>query len=148
MMPENMYQYLVFAGIAMLAVEVVLLGFATFFLFFLGLSLVVSGVLVYFYILDSWTAIVLTNAVLTAVFAVLMWKPLKQFQQTKGIKQVKTDFDGLEFSIEQEITEKGNSSYSYSGISWQLKSADPIAANTKVKVTKVEVGIWHVAPAE
>ncbi len=144
MLPQDVYQYLILAGIALLIIEVVILGFSTFFLFFLGVAAIITGGLVFADILTNWIQVIVSLAVITAVSAGLLWQPLKRMQKTQGIKQVATDFDGYEFTCEHAITPNGDSSYAYSGITWKLYSDELIPANSKVKVVKVDVGTWHV----
>ncbi|MGY5451341.1 NfeD family protein [Agarivorans sp. MS3-6] len=138
-------QTLVTLGIILLTIEVVLIGFATFILFFVGLSLVLTGSLVWLEILpDSWNAILLANAIATSVIAAVLWKPMRKLQNHSDTKKVTSDFDGHRFFCKQDIDKRGQTSYKHSGISWVLKSDMPIAADTEVEVVKVEVGTFWV----
>ncbi len=59
-------ELMVTAGIVLLAIEILVLGFATFILFFLGVSLVITGVLAWAGVLPvTWPALLLANALLT-----------------------------------------------------------------------------------
>ncbi|EWH10847.1 hypothetical protein DS2_06136 [Catenovulum agarivorans DS-2] len=138
-------QLLIAAGIILLAVEVAILGFATFVLFFVGMSMVLSGSLIWFGIIpDSLMAILLSNAVISALLAIGLWKPLKNLQGQSENKQVKSDFDGVRFFAEHAIDNKGLTTHKYSGIEWKLKSDSPIPAGCEVEVVKVEVGTFWV----
>ncbi len=150
-MPENLSQYvpelLITAGIALLAIEILVFGFATFVLFFLGLSLVLTGALTWAGILPAtWTALLLANAIISFALAAVLWKPLLKLQNKSDHKPVKSDFDGHRFFIESDVDSKGSSSYVYSGITWRIKSEQPIAAGTEVEVVKAEVGVFWVKP--
>lgn len=140
-------QLLIAAGIILLAIEVAILGFATFILFFVGISMVISGSLIWLGMLpDTLTSILLSNAIFSALLAIGLWKPLKNLQGQSEIKQVKSDFDGVRFYSEQAIDNKGLTTHKYSGIDWKLKSETPITAGCEVEVVKVEVGTFWVKP--
>ena len=140
-------QLMVTIGIALLVVEVVVLGFSTFVLFFLGLSLVITGVMTGLGVIPStWAAILLSNAVVSLVLAVLLWKPLLKMQGRVDNTRAKTDFDGHRFFVTSAVDRKGQTTYDYSGITWQLKSDEPILVGSEVEVVKAEVGVlWVVA---
>lgn len=138
-------ELIVTAGIILLAVEILVLGFATFILFFLGVSLVVTGSLAWLGILPvTWPSLLLANALLTAVLAGVLWRPLLRLQGKTEHTQAKTDFDGHRFYAPTEIDKKGLARYSYSGIQWALKSETPIVAGQEVEVVKAEVGVLWV----
>ncbi|MDO6685778.1 MULTISPECIES: NfeD family protein [unclassified Agarivorans] len=138
-------QILIALGIILLTVEVVIIGFATFILFFVGLSLVITGSLIWLNILpDTWNSILLANAVLSSLLAGVLWKPMRKLQNSSDDKQVSSDFDGHRFFCHQEIDKRGLSTYKHSGISWTLKSEHTIAADTEVEVVRAEVGTFWV----
>ena len=144
---EYLPQTLVVLGIACLIVEVVVLGFSTFVLFFLGMSLVISGGLMYADVLKaSWLTALWFNALVTTLLAVFLWKPLKRMQETSDNKEVHSDFAELTFTLEKDLNADSRTFHSYSGVAWQLKSKQPIAAGTEVKVVKKEVGAFWVEP--
>jgi membrane protein implicated in regulation of membrane protease activity len=140
-------QLMVSAGIAILAFEVAVLGFATFILFFLGLSLIITGALCWIGVMpDTWPVILLSNALLTLVLAGILWRPLLRMQSKTDDKKVKSDFDGLRFFASQTIDNRGEASYKYSGVQWKVKSEAPIAEGTEVEVIKADVGVFWVRP--
>ncbi|MBE0370948.1 NfeD family protein [Pseudoalteromonas sp. MMG013] len=144
---ENTAQALVILGILALIIEVAVLGFATFVLLFLGLSLVFSGGMMYAGLLEpNWLNALWVNAILTFGFALLLWKPLKRMQENVDSKQVNSDFADIEFTLEHELNHEANVQHAYSGIQWQLKSENPISKGTAVRVTKKEVGVLWVEP--
>lgn len=144
--PESM----VTAGIVLLAIEILVLGFATFILFFLGVSLVITGVLAWAGVLPvTWPALLLANALLTAILAGVLWRPLLKLQSKTEHTQTKSDFDGHRFFAPSAIDRKGTTRYTYSGIEWALKSEKPIAEGVEVEVVKAEVGaLWVREVAE
>ncbi|MBR8841824.1 NfeD family protein [Pseudoalteromonas sp. JC3] len=144
---EHLAQNLVVLGIACLIVEVAVLGFATFVLFFLGLSLVISGGLMYAGMLDqTWLTALWFNALVTTLLAVFLWKPLRRMQDVTDNKEVTSDFAELSFTLEKDLNPDSRIFHTYSGIAWQLKSKQPITAGTPVKVVKKEVGAFWVEP--
>ncbi|HDY90528.1 MAG TPA: NfeD family protein [Pseudoalteromonas sp.] len=144
---QNLPQTLMVLGIVALIIEVAVLGLSTFILLFFGLSLFLTGLLMSFGILpDSLTTALWSNTVVTAGLAVALWKPLKQMQNRVDKKQVNSDFAELTFVLTSDVTEQGLTTHQYSGISWKLKSEQPIIAGTEVVVTKKEVGVMWVTP--
>ncbi|WP_165728426.1 NfeD family protein [Pseudoalteromonas sp. 31A1] len=144
---QNLPQTLMVLGIVALIIEVAVLGLSTFILLFFGLSLFLTGLLMSFGILpDSLTTALWSNAIVTAGLAVALWKPLKQMQNRVDKKQVNSDFAELTFVLTSDVTEQGLTTHQYSGISWKLKSEQPIGAGTEVLVTKKEVGVMWVTP--
>ncbi|MPW31210.1 NfeD family protein [Agarivorans sp. B2Z047] len=142
-------QLMIASGIILLAIEVVIIGFATFILFFIGLSLVITGSLVWLNVLpETWNSILLANAVMSSLLAGVLWKPMRKLQNTADNKQVSSDFDGHRFFCEQDIDKRGLSSYKHSGISWTLKSEQTIAAGSEVEVIRAEVGTFWVEAVE
>ncbi len=147
---ESMMSYapelMITAGIALLAIEVMILGFSTFILFFLGLSLLISGVLAWLGILPlTWAALFLANAIFTGVLAAALWQPMLKIQNKTDDKKVKSDFDGYRFYLDEGVGPQTNVTHQYSGIQWELKSHQPIAAGEQVEVVKAEVGVLWVA---
>lgn len=146
---SHLPQTLLVAGILALIVEVAILGFASLVLFFLGLSLVVSGLLMLVGLLpETPTSALWSNAALTCGFALALWRPLKRLQNEQQITPVNSDFARDAFVLEQDVDLSGNSSHRYSGIDWKLKSQQPLAAGTTVKVIRVDVGVLWVEALE
>ena len=145
---NNAGESLVTFGLVLLIVEVVMLGFSTFILTFIGLALVVAGGLVLGGMLPvQLMPIVLTTAILTTVFALILWKPLKRFQNRQDTQKVKNDFIGMEFVLDKEIDATSSTTHKLSGIDWQVKAKQTIPAGTKVVVTDTEVGELWIEPA-
>ncbi|WAJ70355.1 NfeD family protein [Catenovulum adriaticum] len=142
---QHFAEFLIALGIILLAVEVAILGFATFILFFIGLSLVITGIGIWVGLLtESWSTVLLANAVLTTFLAITLWKPLKKLQNQTDNKVANNDFVGLRFITEQVVSREGLSQHKYSGINWTLKSDAEIAPGTEVEVVKAEVGTFWV----
>ena len=143
---NNLAQTLMILGVLALIIEVAVLGMSTFILLFLGISLFATGLMMNFALLeDSLTTALWSNTLITAACAVLLWKPLKRMQDNVDNKEVKSDFAELDFVLTSDVDELGVSTYSYSGVSWKLKSQQPLSAGTHVKVVKKEVKCFLVS---
>ena len=142
---DNLAQSLIALGLLLLAIEILILGFATFVLFFVGLAALISGALIYVGVLpDTVSAALLSVGVGTVLFAVVLWKPLKNLQAKVETKKVTSDLIGHRFSLTEDISPHQQSIYHYSGINWRLTSDEVLAAGTEVEVVEVEVGQFKV----
>ncbi|REL25430.1 NfeD family protein [Thalassotalea euphylliae] len=145
---NNAGESLVTLGLLLLIIEVAVLGFSTFILTFIGLALLVAGSLVLGGMLPvQLMPIVLTTAILTTVFALILWKPLKRFQNRQDTHKVKNDFIGMEFVLDKAIDSSTSTTHKLSGIDWQVKAKRAIPAGAKVVVIDTEVGELWVEPA-
>lgn len=142
----HLSEALMIGGILLLIIEMLVLGFSTFILFFLGLSLLLSGLIMSASAVpETLISAMWLNSVLTSLLAILLWKPLKRMQQNKGEpNEIKSDFIGQEFILEDDVDLSGNSTRLYSGVSWSLKSKTPIAKGSQVRVVKADVGVLWV----
>jgi membrane protein implicated in regulation of membrane protease activity len=138
---NNLAESLIIVGLALLVVEVVVLGFSTFVLFFVGLATVITGGLMSTGILpDSMLAALSSIGVLTALLAILLWRPLKSMQNNVERKKVTSDLVGHSFILSEAVSMSNNPVYRYSGIDWQLSSQKELSAGTLVEVAEVAVG--------
>ena len=138
---ENMAESLVVLGLALLVIEILVLGFATFILLFVGIGAIVTGGLMYMAVIpDTMLAALLTMAVGTALSAALLWKPLKTMQQDVDPTEATNDLIGHRFTLSEAVSEHDNPEYRFSGIMWKLKADSDIAAGTDVEVIHTDVG--------
>ncbi len=143
---NNFASLLVVLGIALLVIEVGVFGFSVFILFFIGLACIVTGMLMALGVLASTMLVAFGSvAILTLVFAVSLWKQLKNLQDSGGVKDVKGDFIGHTFVLADAVSATTFTTYRMSGVDWSVKSETSIAAGVQVAVTKVEVGQLTVA---
>ncbi|MBU2877652.1 NfeD family protein [Aliiglaciecola lipolytica] len=146
---NNLAESLIVLGLVMLAIEIAILGFATFIMFFVGLACVAAGALLYLGLIpDTLMSATLTVGILTAISAVLLWKPLKNIQQNVDTKPAQSDLIGHDFLLEKNVSATENPYYHFSGVQWKLKSSHPISAGSRVKVIKAEVGMFYVELAD
>jgi|TARA_B110000459_G_C16556791_1_gene469520 membrane protein implicated in regulation of membrane protease activity len=142
---NNLSESLIMAGLALLVLEVVVLGFSTFVLFFVGLAAVVAGGLMTVGIVpDSMLSALSSVGVLTALLAIFLWRPLKSMQGNVESKKVTSDLVGHSFILNETVSMTKNPAYRYSGIDWNLSSEKELSAGTLVEVTGVAVGKFIV----
>jgi inner membrane protein len=145
---NHLTESMLIIGFALLAIEIVVLGFSTFVLFFVGLAAVVSGLLVYLGLIpDTLLSASLSVAIITVLAAILLWKPLKNLQKNVDNTKAKNDLVGHHFILSEAVSPTQNPLYRYSGINWKLISTVPLTSGTKVEVTEVDVGVFYVQAA-
>ncbi|WP_105188811.1 NfeD family protein [Pseudoalteromonas sp. T1lg48] len=146
---NNLAEALMILGVLALIVEVAVLGMSTIILLLLGLSLLATGLMMNFSLLDSsLTTALWSNTLVTAALALLLWKPLQRMQEQRDSTEVHSDFAELTFTLTEDVNDEGLAHYVYSGITWKLKSRQPLSAGTLVKVVKKEVGVMWVEASE
>ena len=142
---DNLSESLIIVGLALLVIEVVVLGFSTFVLFFVGLAAVVAGGLMAVGVVPhSMFSALSSLGVLTALSALLLWRPLKSMQGKVESKKVTSDLVGHSFILNEAVSMTKNPTYRYSGIEWSLSSEQELSAGTLVEVTGVAVGAFIV----
>jgi membrane protein implicated in regulation of membrane protease activity len=142
---DNLAESLLIFGILLLVIEVAVLGFSTFVLFFVGCAAVVTAVLLYVGIIpDTGLAAMFSMGLLTALSAVLLWKPLKNMQIQVDTTKAKGDLVGHSFILVEDVAPGLTPEYHYSGIGWKLKASEHLVAGTKVEVTQADVGVFHI----
>lgn len=145
---EHLAQWLVVIGILLLVIEVWVLGFATFFLFFVGIGMIISGSLMYIELIpDTLMVAALSTGIFSGVLAVLLWKPLSNMQNKVDNSKVKSDLVGLTFMLTQPVSPATPGSYRYSGIDWKLVSSESLPAGCRVEVTEANVGEFVIQRA-
>ena len=146
---NNLCEFLIMAGLVLLVIEVVVLGFSTFVLFFVGLAaLLAGGLMAIGAIPDSTLSAFYSVGVLTALLAMLLWRPLKSMQGKVEVKKVTSDLVGHSFILNEAVSMTQNPAYRYSGIDWHLSSEQELSAGTLVEVTGVAVGKFIVQAKE
>jgi membrane protein implicated in regulation of membrane protease activity len=138
---NNLSESLIMAGLALLVLEVVVLGFSTFVLFFVGLAALITGGLMAIGVVpESSLSAFSSIGILTALLAIFLWRPLKSIQGNVDSKKVTSDLVGHSFILKEAVSMTKNPPYRYSGIDWNLSSEKELSAGTPVEVTVVAVG--------
>lgn len=123
------------AGVA-LVLELGVLGINGPLLFF-SVASILTGVLISVGLLNGWELEVLTLGILTSLTALVLWKPLKKFQNATIPLDTSSDMIGRVLPVTLEVT-RDQGRLAYSGIEWQARlhnSANesiPIAARATV----------------
>ncbi len=152
---SNLSGFWIAVGFLLLVLEALVFGFSTIVFLFAGIGALVAGLLMMAGILpQTWVAGISTFGIATGVASALLWKPFRALQD-RGDQDTRphSDFEGLEFRIEQGLRTGQPGSYRYSGIEWKLEidddcGIDEIPAGSKVRVVAVEVGRFRVCPAD
>ena len=144
---NHLIESLIIFGLVLLSIEILVLGFSTFVLFFLGLAALLTALLIWAqFIPETLMSAVFTMAIITTMDALLLWKPLKNMQKKVDKKVAESDLIGHSFTLETDIGPNRSGNYHYSGINWKLKSSNEISAGTQVKVVRTEVGAFYIEP--
>ena len=142
---NNLVEFLLILGLVLLAIEILVLGFSTFVMFFVGLAAVLTAGLIYLDMVpNNILGALLSVGVLTAVSAAVLWRPLKGMQSDVDVEPVQSDLIGMSFVLTDDVSEDSSSTYRYSGIDWKLISHKPIKSGTEVTVVKADVGEFTI----
>ena len=146
---DNLGIGLISVGLILLVIEIAVLGFSTFVLFFVGGAAVITGLLMQMGVVeDTNLNATLYVSLFTALLAVFLWKPLKNMQKDVDPKKASNDLIGLTFIVATDISAERPGMHRYSGINWRVVSQDPIASGTKVEVIAVDVGQFTIKPCK
>ncbi len=92
-------------------------------LLFFAIASLITGILVNIDLLDSWQIQVLAVGILTAITAIILWKPLKKLQNSRMTTDTSSDMIGLKVPASADITATSGS-IRYSGIDWNARLAE------------------------
>lgn len=144
---ENLAESFLILGLFLLGIEILVLGFSTFVLFFVGISAVLTAALLYSEsIPNTWLSALSALAITTFLSALLLWKSLKKFQSKVDNTRAASDLVGYRFILVDDISSDAQAIHHYSGIAWKLRSKEPIKSGTWVEVTQADVGEFTVRP--
>lgn len=146
---ENHAQLLyLIAGVSFI-IELTVLGLSGPLLFF-AIASVITGILVHVNLLSGWESEVLSVGVLTTLIALILWKPMKQFQNSGGGADTSSDMIGKQVPSSAEITRVAGK-IRFSGIDWNARlssdcSVDTIKSDTACIITGVDGNVMLVKP--
>ena len=142
---SNLPQTLVVLGLILLAIEVLVLGFSTFVLFFIGIGAIATGILMAMgFIPETLLNSLLATAIISTIVALVSWQPMKRIQNKVELNQVDNDMIGHQFVLSEDLAIGRTITHRYSGIDWQVRAKEQLAAGTEVKITSMEVGLLTV----
>lgn len=133
-----------------LVVELTILGLGGPLLFF-GIAAFITGAMSGMGVISGWEAEIFTLGVSTAILVVLLWKPLKKFQNSGGGSDNSSDMIGLNVPAKTTIN-KSSGKVRYSGIDWNARlsldaGVDTIEAEQLCTIVSVEGTTMLVTPA-
>ncbi|MBT7444963.1 MAG: NfeD family protein [Methylococcales bacterium] len=136
------------AGIS-LVIELTVLGMSGPLLFF-AIACFITAILSGYGVVTGWENEVLSVGVLTGIITLLLWKPLKQFQNSGGGPDTSSDMIGQKVPSTTDITATGGS-IRYSGINWNARldtehNSAIIEAGALCEITKVDGNLMVVKP--
>ncbi len=138
--------YLV-AGVSLIT-ELTVIGLSGPLLFF-AIACFLTAILISLGLISGWEIEAFTIGILTAVITVMLWRPLKRFQNSGGGADTSSDMIGKQVTTASEITNSGGS-IRYSGIDWNSRLADDLQVNiptdTACKIVGVEGNVMLVEP--
>jgi membrane protein implicated in regulation of membrane protease activity len=142
---SHLSQTLIVIGLILLAIEVLVLGFSTFVLFFVGIGTIATGILMLFGVIpETLLNSLLAIAIISSLVALLSWKPMKRMQNSVELKQVNNDMIGHQFILSEALNIGQTITHRYSGIDWQVKAKEQLPIGTEVKIISMEVGVLTV----
>jgi membrane protein implicated in regulation of membrane protease activity len=145
---ENMAEVLLITGLSLLVIEVLVLGFSTFFLFFFGLGLIGASLFFFSGMLDaSVSNALIAMSIISGLSAIVLWKPLKKMQNKVDHRPVESDLIGYRFQVQVDVAEKESINHQYSGIAWKISCDQALRAGEEVEVIEVGVGKMKVKPS-
>ncbi len=109
-------------------------------LLFVAVGSLLTGVLISLGVINGWEMAILSLGLLTAVSALLLWKPFKRFQNAAKEPDASSDMVGRVLPVAQVIT-RDKGTVSYSGIEWQARLIDadePVAVGEHVRVLAID----------
>jgi membrane protein implicated in regulation of membrane protease activity len=151
----HLYAFWFVAGFVLLGIELLVLGFSTGFVLFLGIAALVTGGLVWAEVIPlTWLSTIATFAISSVVVSAVLWRPFKALQENQAVpeKDNTSDLIGHEFRLGEEVTLQKPGKTRYSGIEWRVDIdktfvGNSIDAGLLVKVVSVDAGRFYVVPA-
>ncbi|MCW8995828.1 MAG: NfeD family protein [Psychromonas sp.] len=138
-------QTFIVLGLVLLAIDILVLGFSTFFLLFLGIGTIVTGLLMTIGLIPETVLHSLSSTAIISTFVALLgWKRIKNLQNKVKSNPISNDMIGHRFVLTENLTPGQTLIHRYSGVDWQVKAKDPLPAGTEVKIIAMEVGLLTV----
>ncbi|GIC79296.1 NfeD family protein [Moritella sp. F3] len=144
---NNHDQLLYVVGAIALIIELSVTGLSGPLLFF-GLSCLISGLLVSIGVIQGWELEVLSVGLLSGVVALLLWKPLKQFQGNRTVQDTSSDMIGQTVPVSETVTINGGK-VRHSGINWNARLSESATVSSldvglRVKIVAVDGNVLIV----
>jgi len=138
---SHLGQTLLVLGLILLAIEVVVLGFATFVLFYIGCAAIITGTLIGLNVLPNDMLIASASvAIFTLLVALVSWKPLKAMENNVVSTTPSNDMIGHRFMLAEDLLVGTTIIMNYSGIDWVVQSDESILLGLEVEIVYISVG--------
>ena len=139
---------LLIIGVLLLVIEVVFFGFATFFLLFIGLSCLITALLISVSLIpENAISALFFVSIFSVILSFGLWKQLKKLQSSEENNGIEVGLVGHKFELTSALGPNKSLNYKYSGIDWAVQSAEEIDAGQTVRVVRLEVGVLFVTKA-
>jgi len=140
--------FYVIAGLSFI-LELTVIGLGGPLLFF-AIASFITGLLISSSLISGWEIEGFVLGILTAITAVLLWKPLKKLQDSGGGFDTSSDMVGRQVPSSSDITYVGGT-IRYSGINWNSRLAedcgsDCIPEGELCIITSVDGNVMLVKP--
>ena len=110
-------------------------------LLFVALGSLLTGIAISLGLVNGWEMAILSLGILTAISALLLWKPFKRFQNAVVLPDTSSDMIGRQLLVSTAISQDAGS-VAYSGIEWQARLAAgemaSIAPGARAEVVAVD----------
>jgi len=137
--------FFLIAGVSFM-LELTVMGLSGPLLFF-AIASFITAILSSLGIITGWELELFTLGLLTAIVALVLWKPLKNFQNRGDGKDNSSDMIGLSVPCVIEVTAV-DGAIKYSGINWKARldeqQSEPIPEGTMCKISAVEGNVMIV----
>ena len=141
----SIQEALLIIGVLLLVIEVVFFGLATFFLLFIGLSCLITGLLMLgSFIPENAVTALSFVSLFSIILSIGLWKQLKKLQAPEEKTGIEVGLVGHKFELTSALGPNQPINYKYSGVNWIVKSTEKIDAGQTVKVISLEVGVLFV----
>lgn len=146
---ENHAQLLYLIAGVSFVVELAVIGLGGPLLFF-AIACFITGVFTSLGILGSWESEIFAVGVLTGVTALLLWQPLRNFQNRGVGRDTSSDMIGQRVPCSAPINSNNTGTIRHSGINWNARlshnsKVDSIAEGATCVITAVEGNVMIVA---
>ncbi|WP_432698477.1 NfeD family protein [Marinobacterium sp. YM272] len=141
LLASYLIELLAILGLALLAIEVWVLGVSTLVLLFAGIALLLTSLSMYLGLIpDTWQWALIATTGFTVLTGAILWPIFKRLQQTSEHKAVTSDLIGHSFYLPADTSVQNPTSYRFSGVSWQVISQEELSKGTLVEVVDLQVG--------
>lgn len=124
-----------------LIIELSLIGLSGPLIFF-SIGCAITGLLVNLGVINTWEMEVLSVGMFSFLSAIILWKPLKNFQNKPQPKDESSDMIGQIVPVREKVTASGGK-VRHSGIDWTSRldsdsAMDFLDEGARVKITAIE----------